>query len=259
MKKIFLYILAGSLCFSACKKDDTPDVYVEPEDIATQNTYDDQAIKKLMDENYLDAQGNIKAFSSTDTADDNEKKLSELSPVTLPSGTIYIVRSGAQPPANPTPAYESTIKDDDIIKIMGRAYSYLAVNSDGNTSFTSKAAFLNTIDGTGIPVIDPMFYYTKRSILEAGTTDAAKKAKYYQIPGFREALQKFKAFNNPSSEAPYNLQGVIIVPSRAAFARNPHYPYLNTSYRNKSFVFNFQIYGRESRPDGEKQTSEQQQ
>jgi len=89
--------------------------------------------------------------------------------------------------------------------------------------------------------------------------DAAKKAKYYQIPGFREALQKFKSFKNLSSETSYNLQGVIIVPSRAAFARNPHYPYLNTSYRNKSFVFNFQIYGREDRPSGEKQTSDQQQ
>jgi hypothetical protein len=256
MKKIFLYILAGSLCFSACKKDDDTSPYVEPEDIATQNTYDDQAIKKFMDENYLDAQGNIKTFSSTDTADDNEKKLSELSPITLPSGTIYIMRSGAQP----STANGKTIESTDIIKIMGRVYSYLAVNSDGNTSFQAKAAFLNTIDGTGIPVIDPMFYYTKKSILDPVTTpDAAKKASYYQIPGFREALQKFKAFDNLSNEAPYNLQGVIIVPSRAAFARNPHYPYLNTSYRNKSFVFNFQIYGREDRPSGEKQTSEQQQ
>lgn len=255
MKKIFLYILAGSLCFSACKKDDSIDTYVEPEDVATQNTYDDQAIKKFMDENYLDAQGNIKAFSSTDTADDTEKKLSELSPVTLPSGTIYIMRNGAQPPAD----VAKTIKDDDIIKIMGRAYSYLAVNSDGNTTFQAKAAFLNTIDGTGVPVIDPMYYYVKKSILSAVTTpDAAKKAGYYQISGFREALQKFKAFDNLTSETPYNLQGVIIVPSRAAFARNPHYPYLNTSYRNKSFVFNFQIYGREDRPDSDKQTKEQQ-
>lgn len=249
MKKIFLYILAGSLCFSACKKDDDVSTYVEPEDVATQNTYDDQAIKKFMDENYLDAQGNIKAFSSTDTVDDNEKKLSELSPVTLPSGTIYIMRSGAQP----APADAKTIGDTDIIKIMGRAYSYLAVNSDGNTTFQAKAAFLNTIDGTGIPVIDPMYYYVKKSILEAGTTDAAKQPGYYQIAGFREALQKFKAFDSPSSEAPYNLQGVIIVPSRAAFARNPHYPYLNTSYRNKSFVFNFQIYGREDRPSDQLQ------
>jgi hypothetical protein len=50
-----------------------------------------------MNDNYLDVQGNIKAFSSTDPSDDNEKKLSDLSPQTLPSGVIYIVRNGAQP------------------------------------------------------------------------------------------------------------------------------------------------------------------
>lgn len=60
MKKIFLYILAGSLSFTACKKDDEVETYKEPEDITVQNNYDDQAIKKFMDENYLDAQGNIK-------------------------------------------------------------------------------------------------------------------------------------------------------------------------------------------------------
>ncbi len=47
--------------------------YQEPGDINVQNSYDDQAIKKFMDENYLDAQGNIKAFSDTDTSDDKEK------------------------------------------------------------------------------------------------------------------------------------------------------------------------------------------
>ncbi|MFC3160902.1 hypothetical protein ACFOEQ_22870 [Chryseobacterium arachidis] len=74
MKKIFLYILAGSLCFTACKKDDE-DVatFVEPDDIAVRNSYDDQAIQKFMDENYLDVQGNIKAFSASDTTDDNYK------------------------------------------------------------------------------------------------------------------------------------------------------------------------------------------
>jgi hypothetical protein len=75
-----------------------------------------------MDENYLDVQGNIKAFSATDTADDNEKKLSELSPVTLPSGTIYIKRNGAQPSGTDA----KDIKDTDIIKIMGRGIAYLA-------------------------------------------------------------------------------------------------------------------------------------
>ncbi|MGH1519912.1 hypothetical protein [Chryseobacterium sp. JK1] len=248
MKKIFLYILVGSLSFSACKKDDDTQTYKEPDDIATQNSYDDQAIKKYMDENYLDAQGNIKAFSSTDTSDDNEKKLSQLDYKTLPSGTIYIIRDGAQPTTNP-----KTIGPSDVIKIMGRSYACLAGDNNGTISFIDTFTFLNTISGNGVPLNDPTYYYVKQSILTAATTDAAKQASYYQIPGFREALQKFQAFDNIDNSTPYNLQGVIIVPSRAAFARNPHYPYFNVSYRNRTFIFNFQIYGRSDRPSTEVQ------
>ncbi|WP_300690540.1 hypothetical protein [Chryseobacterium sp.] len=249
MKKIFLYILAGSLCFSACKKDDDVQTYQEPSDINTQNSYDDQAIKKYMDENYLDTQGNIKAFSATDTIDDHEKKLSELNYKTLPSGTIYIVRDGAQPAAD----QGKTIGDTDVIKIMGRSYACLAGDNNGTVSFIDTLTFLNTINGSGIPLVDPMYYYVKQQVIDAATTTAAKQPGYYQIPGFREALQKFKAFDNLSGGNPYNLQGVIIVPSRAAFARNAHYPYFNVSYRNRTFIFNFQIYGRSDRPADEVQ------
>lgn len=252
MKKIFLYILAGSLCFSACKKDDDgPEPYREPEDIATQNSYDDKAIEKFMDENYLDAQGNIKPFSATDTADDHELKLSALSPKTLPSGTIYIVRNGAQPPANP----DFAIKNNDIIKFMGKANTYLAGDNNGTISFLpgSFTSLLNTISESVVPYNDPKFFYISKKdpLITKATTEAAKQQSYYMIGGFNEALQKFSAFDNLPSEAPYNLQGVIIVPSRAAFARNPHYPYLNMSYRNRTFIFNFQIYGRTARPAGE--------
>lgn len=243
MKKIFLYILAGSLCFTACKKDDEVETYKEPEDINVQNSYDDQAIKKYMSENYLDAQGNITPFSATDPSDDNQKKLSDLNYVQLPSGTIYIMRDGAQPASGS----ESEIKDTSVIRIMGRAVAFQAIESNGSISMADQTAFLNTIDGFTIPVTDPMYFYVKNKILtNSSNTDAAKNRSYYEIAGFKEALQKFKAFNLPN-EAPYNMQGVIIVPSRAAFARNPHYPYQSKSYRNKSFVFNFQIYGSRER------------
>ncbi|KXH80379.1 hypothetical protein [Chryseobacterium kwangjuense] len=251
MKKIFLYILAGSLCFSACKKDDEVETYKEPEDIAVQNNYDDQAIKKFMNENYLDAQGNIKAFSTTDTSDDNEKKLIELPYETLPSGVIYIMRTtaGSQPPAD----QEQVIKTDDILTLMIRTTAYLATESDGKVSFISSLPISNTINVSGLPMVDPMYYYAKKSIRDAATTDAAKQRSYYEVEGFREAIQKFKAYNNLPSGSPYNLQGVILVPSRAAFARDPHYPY-NTQYslRNYSMIFNFQVYGRKDRPEAEK-------
>ncbi|SDJ64028.1 hypothetical protein [Chryseobacterium jejuense] len=244
MKKIFLYILAGSLCFTACKKDDEVPTYQEPEDINVQNTYDDQAITKFMNENYLDAQGNIKPFSATDTSDDKETKLSDLKYTKLPSGTIYIMREGAQPAVGEG----KVIGSDDIIKIMGKADAYQAIDNNGTPVFSAKSPFLNTIDGVTIPFVDPAYYYAKSSV----RTDNKQERPYFEIAGFREALQKFTAFKDLPNSTPYNLQGVIIVPSRAAFARNPHYPYFGYSYRNKSFVFNFQIYGTEVRPDKDK-------
>lgn len=252
MKKIFLYILAGSLCFSACKKDDDVETFVEPDDIAVRNSYDDQAIQKFMDENYLDSQGNIKAFSSTDTTDDNEKKLSELSPVKLSSGVIYIVRNGAQPSSGVTLDTNPTSTNATQIRVMMRANYYLASESDGKVSFGSAGALLNTINGSGSPVTDPAFYYVKNSVLSSGSTDAAKQRSYYEIEGLQEGLKYFEGYANKADGDAYNLQGVIIVPSRAAFARNTHYNYTGFSLQNNCFVFNFEIYKANVRPENDK-------
>ncbi|WP_404987004.1 hypothetical protein ACI513_08870 [Chryseobacterium sp. M5] len=242
MKKIFLYILAGSLCFAACKKDDEVETFVEPEDINVRNSYDQQAIQKFMDNNYLDTQGNIKAFTS-DAADDNEKKLSQLDPQTLPSGVIYIKRTGAQPEDSTPPSTGVTIGDSTQIRTMMRANYYLATDTDGNVSFGNAGALLNTIDGSGSPVTDPMFYFVKKSV----RTAAGKNSDYYEINGLKEGLKYFTGFQNLLDENPYNLQGVIIVPSKAAFARNANYYNL----QNASFVFSFQIYQAKHRPSNQ--------
>lgn len=244
MKKIFLYILAGTLCFTACKKDDQVETFVEPDDVAVRNSYDDQAIQKFMNDNYLDVQGNIKAFSSTDASDDNEKKLSELSPVTLPSGVIYIVRNGAQPSTGVTLDTNSESATATQIRTMMRANYYLATNTDGNIAFNTSGVLLNTINGSGSPVTDPMFYYVKKTIKDT----AGKDRSYYEIEGLQEGLKYFKGFQNMADGGAYNLQGVIIVPSRAAFGRDSHYNYVGYSLKNTSFVFNFQIYKANVRP-----------
>ena len=64
------------------------------------------------------------------------------------------------------------------------------------------------------------------------------------MEGFQEAIRKFKAFD-VGDDQNYNLQGVIIVPSRAAYARDEHYASGQTSaspFRNVSFIFNVQVY-----------------
>ncbi|WP_336732182.1 hypothetical protein [Chryseobacterium sp. VD8] len=244
MKKIFLYILAGSLCFTACKKDGEVETFVEPDDIAVRNSYDDQAIQKFMNDNYLDSQGNIKAFSSTDTSDDNEKKLSELSPQKLSSGVIYIVRNGAQPTSGVTLETNPEATNATQIRTMMRANYYLATNTDGNVAFTTSGVLANTINGSGSPLTDPMFYYVKKDV----KTNAGKERSYYEIEGLQEGLKYFKGYTNLSDGDAYNLQGVIIVPSRAAFGRDAHYNYTGYSLKNNCFVFNFQIYKANPRP-----------
>ncbi|WP_312089841.1 hypothetical protein [Chryseobacterium sp.] len=244
MKKIFLYILAGSLCFTACKKDDEVERFVEPDDIAVRNSYDEQAIQKFMDANYLDSQGNVKAFSASDPADDNFKKLSELNPVKLPSGVIYIKRVDAQPNPGVAINTDSNSNTASLVKMMIRANYYVATDLDGNVSLTSYGALVNTIDSNPSPVTDPKFYYVKKSVLDAATTDIAKQRSYYEIEGFQEGLSYFTGFQGMPNEANYNLQGVIIVPSKAAFARNENYYGL----KNTTFVFNFQVYNTQVRP-----------
>lgn len=244
MKKLFLYTLAGALLFSACKKDDDDtDTYVEPQDINVQNSYDDQSIVKFMGEHYLDTLGNIKAYDSTDPTDDNYPSLLTMSPVTLNSGVVYIVRNAAQP----TPG--NSIGATDVINLMVKSSSYVGYETAGTVGFISTLNFYNSIDGTGTPIKDPMFYYVKKNIM----TESGKGRSYYEIEGFQEALQHFKAFDKGDEES-YNLQGVILVPSRAAFARDDHYAYNGTtSLRNRSFVFNFQVYKSRARilPDEE--------
>ena len=240
MKKTILFLALASIALVSCRKDDTEDT-VEEVSIETQNSYDDQAAQKYLETHYLDAKGNIKELEDTDTTN---VKLADLDPVTLPSGVIYIIKEGAQPEPG------DTIGSYDLIRLMGRSTNYVATKTDNVVSFTSGQTFRNTISGAGVPEVDPAYFYVKKSVLDNATTDLAKQRSYYEIEGFQEALKKFKAYNIPD-ESNYNLQGVIIVPSRAAFARDSHFNYSGISFKDRSFIFNFQIY-KTTHYDGER-------
>ncbi|MDQ0477604.1 MULTISPECIES: hypothetical protein [Chryseobacterium] len=230
MKKTFLFLALASIAITSCRKDGeeiVPEVNIE-----TQNTNDDVAAKKFLETHYLDAKGNLKEYVDTDVIN---VKLSKLNPVTLPSGVIYIMRPNAQP----NPGKE--IGSSDIITLMSNSMTYVATDTDGNVAFTSPYSFRNTINGSGIPELDPAYFHVKDDVLKNGKTEIEKQRNFYEIEGFIEALQKFKAYDLPN-ESNYNLQGVIIVPSRAAFARDAHFNYNNISFKDRSFIFNFQVY-----------------
>lgn len=231
MKKTFLFLALASIAITSCRKDDDGEVVPEV-NMETQNSYDDEASQKFLETHAFDAKGNIKDYVETDTT---QVKLSSLNPITLPSGVIYVIRQGAQP-SNGT-----NIGATDIISLMSTSTTYVATSTDGKTAFTSPYAFKNTITGSGIPELDPAYFNVKQSVLDNATGDLAKQRNFYEIEGFKEALQKFKAFDIPD-ESNYNLQGLIIVPSRAAFARDAHFNYSGISFKDRSFVFSFQVY-----------------
>lgn len=238
MKKRFLYLVLASVALASCRKDE---IEVIPEvEISTQDVYDDQAAQDYLQTHYFDSKGNVKDFVATDTVN---VKLADLvpAPVTLPSGVIYIVRPNAQP--DPGTVVGST----DVINFFSRTITYVATKTDDKVQYASASFFRDNIGGTGIPDPDPIFYYVKEKVLK----DFSQPRSYFEIEGLKEGLSKFRAFDLPD-EAGYNLQGLIIVPSRAAFARDLHYNFNNISYRNRSFVFNFQLYKSRARLDSEK-------
>lgn len=233
MKKIFLYLAFTSLVVSSCRKDEI--LTIEEPSIETQNSYDDIAAQDFLQTHYLDSKGVLRDFVTTDTL---HVKLADLvpEPVTLPSGVIYIVRQDAQP----TPG--TAIGQYDLLRFMNTTFTYVAAKTDEKVYYQGGSIFEDNINSSGVPTVDPVYYYVKKSVLDNAVNTIAKERSFYEIEGFQEALKKFNAFDIPD-ESNYNLQGVIIVPSRAAFARDPSaFNTTNFSYRNRSFVFNFQIY-----------------
>ena len=231
MKKTFLFLALASIAITSCRKDDVEELAPEVS-IETQNSYDNEAAQKFLETHAFDSKGNLKDYVATDTT---QVKLASLSPITLPSGVIYVVRPSAQPSPG------TNIAGTDILRLMSTSVTYIATNTDSKIAFTSPYVFKNTIAGSGIPEVDPAYFNVKQSVLDNATGDLAKQRGFYEIEGFKEALQKFKAFNIPD-ESNYNLQGAIIVPSRAAFARDAHFNYSGISFKDRSFVFSFQVY-----------------
>ena len=254
MKKILFGILVATIALNSCKQDNYYNTPTLPNlDANTQNSYDDQAIQDYLNNNYITSRGKITS-SATDANDSskNNTKLSDLSPVKLPSGVIYIVIPNAQP-TNGTDVHPT-----DYITFQQAGYAMRAIKSDNKIEFTTPLNFFNTIDGGGVPLVDPQWYYVKQSVLDAAKANLASitnptaaqlattQRSYYEIEGFQEAIQKFRSFNLDAT-ANYNLQGIIIVPSRAAFGKDPYYNYTGTSLNDVSFVFNFQLYSARAR------------
>lgn len=239
MKKIFLGIALSLVVLQGCKKDDDEVDETVVLTVEEQNTYDDAAATKFMEDHYFDSKGLITAFSSTVDTDDNYPKLSSYPHEKLPSGVIYIKRATAQP----DPGKE--IGSTDVISLFQVTKSYVSSKTNDIISFGGESTFIDNVLGSGVPTSETPYFYVKQSILDKyNTANGTNHGRsFYEIEGLQEGLKYFKAYDNLDPATDYNLQGVIIVPSRAAFGRENNV----YSYMNRSFVFNFQIYNSRTR------------
>ena len=237
MKKILLYILLGTLSFTSCTREDDGSETEEVVSIETQNSYDDQAAQKFLKDHYFDPQGKVVAFNATDPADDNYPTLLTYNPVTLPSGVVVVMKPNAQP--NPG----KTINDKDVMRLTSISYSNIAKNTAEGIVFSAQQNFVNTIANSGTPEVDPVYFYTKNGKLNG------KDRTFYEIEGFQEGIKQFKSCEIPDVDN-YNMQGLIIVPSRVAYARDSNVfdvPALGYKFNDRSFIFNIQVYKTDTR------------
>ena len=232
MKKYLALILIANLALNSCKREDAL-VIVPPIPIEEQNANDDAALQNFLQNNTFSDKGTVIPLND-EAKKANRKALTEYQPVRLPSGVIYL--HYYQPDAK-----NLLVKNTDAVTMQFAATTYLSGNANGAMNLTQPMDLSNTLTGGGIARQDPYFYYFNPAQLAAGLSKS-----YYEIEGLAEAMVNFRTCNI-NMEDDYKMQGLILVPSRAAYARDDHYRYNNINWNNRSLVFNFQIYKTEAR------------
>jgi len=235
MKKWGICLLVTGLFFGACKSDD--DFNELPQD--EQNQVDDLAILQYLEDHYFEPErGLIKKFDPEDESDDNYPNLKSLG-VKLGSGVWVVQRPGVT--AEGPIANNST---QDSILISLHSFSFVAsndVNAGQRAYQLGYSVFESTINNQGTPKWDPSFYYRP---ITPEMEDNNVNLSHIVIEGFTEGIKHFPSTQTSGADL-YNFQGAIIVPSRAAFGRDFVYTSSgmdNRSFRDRSFVFNFELH-----------------
>lgn len=219
----FIALFAGlSFAFLSCSNDDE----VTQED---QNNLDNQAIANLLSDYYLDpVRGRVLPFDPDDEEDDAFPSLQSLA-VQDPSGYWYIINPNVTPEG---PQLTNNATDSILITYDLRQFR---ATTEAENGFGGLVAFRNTINTTGTPVWDPNFYFS--GLTEAQISET-QRPEFFEIEGIVDGLTKFRATNSDFAEG-FTFQGVIIVPSRLAFARDVN---LQNVPRDISFVLMFEVH-----------------
>ncbi len=257
IKKFFVTLIACSAFLVSCKNDDDSRIDKETKiPIEERNALDDKAIEQYLADHYFSPGDTINGkvvrvgiIMKYDTEEGNkDDKYPSLKSMAVqdPAGYWY-----AKNPYQKESSEGKTIKsnDDTKIHISFKANYFRATNDITSENNPTKKHYgvLGTYGqvtydtGDGSPFSDPDFYYYIPNQEEAKN---GVKREHIELKNFSVALKHFKTTER-SLQDNFSFQGVIILPSRLAFARNNYFVGTGlteySSFRDASFIFNFEI------------------
>ncbi|MDH1603814.1 hypothetical protein [Empedobacter sp. GD03739] len=242
IKKFFVTLIACSAVLVGCNNDDDNGVNKETKiPVEERNALDDEAIQQYMEDFYFNPKnGKLTKFDTIKGNDDDAyptlKSLAKQDNL----GIWY-----AENPNHKGTGESIVSNDSTSIYLSSISTYFVATNS---TDYKRKYGYLgqfyyssiNTGDGSATQ--DPTFYYYIPTETEAKN---GVKREHVELKNFAEGLKHFKSTNRSTNDL-YNFQGVIILPSRLAYARNKYYVQSTglteySTYRDATIIFNFEL------------------
>ncbi|MGL5234578.1 MAG: hypothetical protein ACRC8Z_07485 [Empedobacter falsenii] len=244
IKKFFVTLIACSAVLVGCNNDDDNGVDKETKiPVEERNALDDEAIQQYMEDFYFNPKnGKLTKFDTIKGNDDDAyptlKSLAKQDNL----GIWY-----AENPNHKGTGETIVSNDESKIYLNIEAKSFRATNStDYKRKYGSIGGLIypwNSIDvSDGSSIQDPYYYYFTPTETEAKN---GVKREHLELKNFIEGLKHFKTTERSANDL-YNFQGVIILPSRLAYARNKYYVSGSglsdySSFRDLTIVFNFEL------------------
>lgn len=241
IKKFFVTLIACSAVLVGCNNDDDNGVNKETKiPIEERNALDDEAIQQYMEDFYFNSKGVLTKFDTIKGNEDDAyptlKSLAKQDNL----GIWY-----AENPNHKGTGKTIVSNDSTSIYLSSISTYFVATNStDYKRKYGSLGQFyyssINTGDGSATQ--DPTFYYFTPTATEIKN---GVKREHIELKNFVEGLKHFKTTERATTDL-YNFQGVIILPSRLAYARNKYYVQSTgltefSAFRDATIVFNFEL------------------
>ena len=220
-----IIILTFLVAVSSCKSDDDGDSLLPQEQ---QNSLDDQAIIKFLQDHYFNTVGKVTKFRDDISSDDDQTPLYDIAEQD-PTGYWYVKKPGFEATGR-----QITNVDSDSILLQYELNGFVARTTNDSVFYGLPHSISTTINTTGYPIWDPAFYY--KDVSEMSNAEE----RWYEMEGVRDGLMHFNSTNKLPGDMPaVDFQGLIIAPSRLAFKRD--YNVFNLA-PDTSVYINFELY-----------------